>query len=207
MPEPVLIHGKPSTRLLEWLAQEGFEPVSEDARVKLWAMLPGEDPPERLPAGPWLVVGEEILSNAQRQRWQALLDLDEESSLLSPWTPVGLRPALRSLLNPLSPKLLDSQALARLYAQGGRALADRMVVQFLQTAPELLKHAERDWHSDLPDLAVQRLRRLHELAGTVGATDLADLAEAEPPHWEAIERELRAACRVLEQQHRQQRTV
>jgi hypothetical protein len=185
------------------LAQEGY-PEAADAVLKLWIVRPG-DPPAVLPAGPWIVVSEARLEPESHQRWLAVLD--EESSLLDPWSPGTLRPALRALANPLAPSLLDSQALARLYAQGGRALADQMIRLFLQQAPILLQHAESDWHSDLRDLAQQRLQRLGELAGGVGATDLEDLVSVDPPDWAGLRRELQAARRVLEEQHRQERTV
>lgn len=188
----------------EWLVQEGY-PEAPDAALKVWVASPGAQPPEPMPAGPWLVLSEIRLDAQAHQRWLAVLD--EESSLLDPWTPATLRPALRAFSNPLTPSLLDSQALARLYAQGGRALADQMIRLFLQQAPSLLEHAESDWHSDLQDLAVQRLQRLGELAGSVGAGDLEDLVAGDPPDWAALRRELSSARRVLEEQHRQERTV
>lgn len=185
--------GEPSPALTKWLSQERLG----EAHVNLWVSRPG-DPPDELPPGPWVVVAESAMDEGQKQRWLACLD--EESSLLAPWTPATLRPALRR-------ELLDSSALARLYSQGGRALADHMVRNFLQHSPGLLQMAQADWQTGEVDSARRRLLRLRELAGGVGASDLQELLDQATPDWDKLTRELEAARRVLDQQHRQDRTV
>lgn len=183
---------EPSAALRHFLDQEDLA----DVQINLWLSRPG-DPPSELPAGPWLVVTEAALSEEQRQRWLAALD--EESSLLEAWTPASLRRALK-------PSMLDSTRLARLYAQGGRALADHMVRNFIQHSPGLLQSAQAEWDSD-QDGALRRLRRLHELAGGVGASELQELIDQPDPDWERLKRELESTRRVLDNQHRQDRTV
>ncbi|MBX3168230.1 MAG: hypothetical protein KF760_12510 [Candidatus Eremiobacteraeota bacterium] len=180
---------EPSAALRQFLDQE-------EPQVNLWISRPG-DPPPQLPAGPWLVVTEGVLSEDQRQRWLAALD--EESSLLEAWTPASLRRALK-------PSMLDSTRLAKLYAQGGRALADHMVRNFLQHSPGLLQSAQAEWEGDR-DGALRRLQRLHELAGGVGASELQELLDQPEPDWERLKRELESARRVFDNQHRQDRTV
>lgn len=191
---PVRLGGdEPSEGLKSWLIHEGLE----DVHVNLWVSRP-YDPPDELPPGPWVVISEKPMKEAQKQRW--LARLDEESSLLSPWTPSTLRPELRR-------QLLDSSALARLYSQGGRALADHMVRNFLQHSPGLLQMAQADWLQGNSDSARRRLLRLRELAGGVGASDLQEMLDQADPEWDKLQRELEAARRVLDQQHRQDRTV
>lgn len=185
--------GEPSAALRECLDQQG----SAESQVNLWVSETGDPPPE-MPPGPWLVVSEVAMDEAQRQRWLACLD--EESTLLAPWTPSTLRSALRR-------ELLDSTALARLYAQGGRALADHMVRNFLQHSPGLLQLAQADFAAGNREAAERRLMRLRELAGGVGASDLQELLDQAEPDWEKLQRELEAARRVLDNQHRQDRTV
>jgi HPt (histidine-containing phosphotransfer) domain-containing protein len=185
--------GEPSAALNAWLSHEGLD----DVQVNLWIARP-QDPPDELPAGPWVVVAEAPMEEIQKQRW--LARLDEESSLLAPWTPATLRPALRR-------QPLDSSALARLYSQGGRALADHMVRNFLQHSPGLLQMAQSDWQEGNLESAQRRLHRLRELAGGVGASDLQSLLDQVSPDWDKLQRELEAARRVLDQQHRQDRTV
>lgn len=182
----------PSAALREFLEQEDFA----DVQINLWISR-ADDPPGELPAGPWLVVTEGALDEEQRQRWLAALD--EESSLLEDWTLASLRRALK-------PSMLDSKRLARLYSQGGRALADHMVRNFLQHSPGLLQSAQAEWDSD-QDGALRRLQRLHELAGGVGASELQELIDQPDPDWERLKRELESARRVFDNQHRQDRTV
>jgi len=198
--------GQPSQALLGWLADEGYEVVTEDSRLKIW-VADSLDAPASLPPGPWLVVGEEAASHQQRRNWLAVLD--EESALLLPWTPSTLRPALRLSVNPAGPAFLDSTALARLYTQGGRALADRVVRNFLQVCPGLLQQAQADWKSGQLDNSRRALETLKELAGGVGASSLESLLgdTTREPDWELMRNELEAARRVLDQQHRQDRTV
>lgn len=203
MPAIRLEGGRPSPALVRWLEQEGFRQEPKESRLNLW--VGGSCAPESLPAGPWLVVCEESLEEGQRQAWLAILD--EESSLLAPWTPATLRAALRSLALPLAPSLLDSTALARLYAQGGRALADHMVRNFLQHSPELLRQGEACWRKGDLSGWESRRDRLRELAGGVGAGELQELMEGDSPDWNELARQLEAARRVLENQHRQDRTV
>lgn len=185
--------GQPSAALISWLRQEGLS----DATVNLWVSRP-QDPPSELPPGPWIVLAETAMDDDQRLRWLAVLD--EESSLLAPWTPATLRPALRR-------ELLDSNALARLYSQGGRALADHMVRNFLLHSPGLLEQARCDWQAGNLEGSRRRLLRLRELAGGVGASELQELVDQAEPDWEKLQRELESARRVLDHQHRQDRTV
>ncbi|MFN8606631.1 MAG: hypothetical protein U0931_03800 [Vulcanimicrobiota bacterium] len=182
--------GPPSAALRQFLEQEDVGEVS------LWIHQPG-DPPTRFPRGPWLVLTEASLSESERQSWLAALD--EESSLLEAWTPASLRRALK-------PSMLDSTRLARLYAQGGRALADHMVRNFLQHSPGLLQMAQAEWDTDREG-AVRRMQRLHELAGGVGASELQELLDQPAPDWNRLQKELEAARRVFDNQHRQDRTV
>lgn len=182
--------GEPSAALRQFLLEED---VSE---IGLWIHRPG-DPPDQVPAGPWLVLTEEALGDEERQRWLAALD--EESSLLESWTPASLRRALK-------PSMLDSTRLARLYSQGGRALADHMVRNFLQYSPGLLQTAQAEWDSDREG-ALRRLQRLHELAGGVGASELQELIDQPAPDWARLQKELESARRVFDNQHRQDRTV
>lgn len=182
--------GEPSAALRQFLEQEDASDVS------LWIHQPG-DPPGQFPHGPWLVLTEQPLSEADRQRWLAALD--EESSLLEVWNPASLRRALK-------PSMLDSTRLARLYAQGGRALADHMVRNFLQHSPGLLQMAQAEWQSD-HEGALRRLQRLHELAGGVGASELQELIDQPDPDWTRLQKELESARRVFDNQHRQDRTV
>ncbi len=189
MPSFRLGGAEPSAALRQFLDQE-------ELQVNLWVSRPGDPPPD-MPAGPWLVVSEGALSEEQRQRWLAALD--EESSLLEAWTPASLRRAIK-------PSMLDSSRLAKLYSQGGRALADHMVRNFIQHSPGLLQSAQAEWDSD-HDGALRRLQRLHELAGGVGASELQDLIDQPEPDWERLKRELESARRVFDNQHRQDRTV
>ncbi len=183
---------EPSAALRLFLDQEDLAHV----QINLWISRP-DDPPAELPAGPWLVVTEGALPEEQRQRWLAALD--EESSLLEAWTPASLRRVLK-------PSMLDSTRLAKLYSQGGRALADHMVRNFLQHSPGLLQSAQAEWDQDREG-ALRRLRRLHELAGAVGASDLQELIDQPDPDWEHLQRDLEATRRVFDNQHRQDRTV
>ncbi len=171
--------------MAHWLESEGYQ-ESPEANLQLWV----GGLPKELSAGPWIVLLDEPLSQAQREQWESLLD--EESTLLAPWTPTSLR-------NVLQPSgLLDAAALARLYAQGGRTLADHMVRNFLATAPALLEQCDDE----------EARYRLHELAGGVGAKELHKRLEEVPwPGWQKLETLLQATCRVLEQQHRQDRTA
>lgn len=198
--------GQPSDALLSWLAEEGYEVVAEDSRLKIW-VADSSLAPASLPPGPWLVVGEEVASHQQRRDWLAVLD--EESALLLPWNPSTLRPALRISVNPAGPAFLDSTALARLYTQGGRALADRVVRNFLQVSPGLLQQAQASWKSGQVDSSRRALENLKELAGGVGASSLESILgeTLKEPDWEHLRTELEAARRVLDQQHRQDRTV
>lgn len=200
---PLHLGGEPPFEgLLEWLSSEGYEVQDRPTRVQIW-VIGGEPPPGALPPGPWVVLSRDPLDTAQRESWLAVLD--EESTLIEPFAPSRLRPALRSLAQPLSTKMLDSTALARLYVQGGRALADRIVENFLQQGPQLLQQARsaQQQGGDGRDM----LERLHELAGSVGATSLQAFLRSERPDWEVLVKELEAARRVLEQQRRQDRTV
>ena len=185
--------GEPSAALEAWLSQEGLS----DDHINVWVSRPG-DPPEDLPPGPWLVVSETSMDAVQRQRW--LAHMDEESTLLAPWTPATLRASVRR-------ELLDPSALARLYSQGGRALADHMVRNFLQRSPSLLQTAQSEWQAGEQEAAQRRLLRLRELAGGVGAGELQELLDQPEPDWEKLQKELEAARRVLDNQHRQDRTV
>lgn len=198
--------GKPPEALLTWLSEEGYEVVAEDSRLKIW-VTESAQAPGSLPPGPWLVVGEESATHQQRRDWLAVLD--EESALLLPWTPSTLRPALRLSVNPAGPAFLDSTALARLYTQGGRALADRVVRNFLQISPGLLQQAQLDWRSERQENSRRALESLKELAGGVGASSLESLLgdSSKEPDWDGLRTELEAARRVLDQQHRQDRTV
>ncbi|MBS2039003.1 hypothetical protein JST97_28735 [bacterium] len=182
--------GEPSALLRQFLEQEDVGEVS------LWIHRPG-DPPDPFPHGPWLVLTDSPLGETERQNWLAALD--EESSLLEAWTPASLRRALK-------PSMLDSTRLARLYAQGGRALADHMVRNFLQHSPGLLQLAQSEWDSDR-DSSMGRLQRLHELAGGVGASELQELIDQPVPDWPRLQKELESARRVFDNQHRQDRTV
>lgn len=188
---PIRFHGgEPSAELRQFLELEDAPEVS------LWIHQPG-NPPDQFPAGPWLVLTETPLSDEERQRWLAALD--EESSLLEAWNPASLRRALK-------PSMLDSTRLARLYAQGGRALADHMVRNFIQHSPGLLQTAQTEWESDREG-ALRRLQRLHELAGGVGASELQELLDQSEPDWSRLQKELESARRVFDNQHRQDRTV
>lgn len=190
---PVRFGGaEPSQALRHFLDQEDLS----ETHINLWISRP-EDPPAELPAGPWLVISEGALSENVKQRW--LARLDEESSLLEAWTPASLRRVLK-------PSMLDSSRLARLYSQGGRALADHMVRNFLQHSPGLLSQAQSDWDVD-QEASLARLRRLHELAGAVGAGELQELIDQPDPDWDRLGRELESTRRVLDNQHRQDRTV
>lgn len=192
----------------EWLAQEGYLCSPETARLKLWWM-DSSQPPAQFPAGPWLVVGEQALTEEQRLAW--IEAMDEESSLLCPWTPASLRPALRAATNPAGQSLLDSAVLARVYVQGGRGLADRVVGNFLKLAPRLLVDAQQQWQGEQREKAWALLETLRELAGGVGASDLEDALEASQkagePRWTVLTRELESAQRFLNNQQRQDRTV
>ncbi len=200
---PLHLGGAPPFEgLLEWLSGEGYEVQDRPTRVQLW-VIGAEAPPSALPPGPWVALSQNSLDAASRESWLAVLD--EESTLIEPFVPSRLRPALRSLAQPLSTKMLDSTALARLYVQGGRALADRIVQNFLQQGPQLLQQA-RSAQQEGQD-GRELLERLHELAGSVGATSLQAFLRSERPDWEVLIKELEAARRVLEQQHRQDRTV
>jgi len=184
--------GEPSANLRRFLDQEDLS----ESHINLWISRPG-DPPQELPAGPWLVISEGALSEQQRNAW--LASLDEESSLLEAWTPATLRRILK-------PSVFDSSRLARLYAQGGRALADHMVRNFLEHSPGLLQQARAAW-SDDRESAMRPLRRLHELCGGVGASELQELLDQPEPDWEKLTRDLESTRRVLDNQHRQDRTV
>lgn len=198
--------GEASPELLRWLADEGYQVVSEEARLKIWIAFSAE-PPATMPPGPWLVLGQEEASHDQRRRWLALLG--EDSSLLLPWTPATLRPTLRSLLSPTKPAFLDSGALARLYSQGGRILADHMVRNFTEFSPGLLQQADELWSQGSHQEARELLSRVGELAGRVGASDLEALLNnlGEAPDFDRLRQELESARRVLNHQHRQDRTV
>ena len=184
--------GEPSATLRQFLDQEDLS----DSHLNLWISRPGDPPPE-LPAGPWLILSEGPLSEEQRQAW--LARLDEESSLLEAWTPSALRRVLK-------PCVFDSSRLARLYAQGGRALADHMVRNFLQHSPGLLQNAQTAWSHDR-ETATRHLRRLHELCGGVGASELQELIDQPEPDWQKLIHDLESTRRVLDNQHRQDRTV
>lgn len=179
--------------LRDWLEKEGLG----DSEIQIWVAR-ADDPPLHLPPGPWVVVSEEALSESQRQRWLGILD--EESSLVAPWS----APLLRSVMRR---KPLDSAALARLYSQGGRALADRILANFLELSPGLLARAEAEWQQGNHQQARAYLERLQELAGGVGDNLFQDLLEQVEPDWPRLRRELEDTLRILDNQRRQDRTV
>ena len=169
------------------------------------------------PSLPIVVVSEAALESTQRSH---LLDLlDERGTLLAPVDPTSLRATLRSWSQPSpDPALLDSAALARVYAAGGRRLADHVVTGFLLAAPGLAQRAEEAFRTQQHELCVTSLEELAQQAGSVGASDVCDAVEeileeliegghVEESQWQVLERSLASTVRVLGEQKKQDRTV
>ncbi|CAN0477458.1 unnamed protein product, partial [Phaeothamnion confervicola] len=120
---------------------------------------------------PLIVISERVLQGEERAG--VLHSLGERGTLLSPVDPTSLRATLRSWVQPApDPAMLDSTALARVYARGGRALADSLVQGFLLGAPALTARSRKALEAGEAQNCIHALEDLAKQAGSVGAVDV-----------------------------------
>ena len=166
---------------------------------------------------PLVVVSDQSLQGETRR---AILEqLGERGTLLSPVDFTSLRATLRSWVQPsVDPALLDSAALARVYATGGRSLADKVVEGFLVGGPGLAARAKASFDEGALEQCIRYLESLVKQAGSVGAVDVAEAVEeildelieggrVGPEQWLLLNKALASCLRVLGEQKKQDRTV